>query len=89
MVKASVIFWGGQAAGRLEPFRSYLVIASSWQTPGSGVASVLLIGGDVPPSQSYHLVLQGGEEEAFNQAIIALKNLPANRKLQCQIERAS
>jgi hypothetical protein len=87
MVKASVIFWGDQVAGQLEPFQSYLVVASPWQTAGSGVASVLLIGGNVPAPQPYYLAVQGGEEQAFKQAVDALKALPANNGLNCQIER--
>ena len=87
MVKASVTFWGDQVDGRLYPFRSYLVVASPWETPGSGVASVLLIAGNVPPSQMHYLAAQGGEEEAFKQAVEALKAISANSGLKCQIER--
>ena len=84
MIKAVVKFWGAQQNqfGMPVPYHSYLVVSSPWQTPDSGIASVVPLSTGAPLSNQHFPVLQGGERGAFEVALKALKSEPGNMGLK-------
>ncbi len=86
MIKAVVKFWGTEQDqfGMPKPYHSYLVVASPWQNPDSGIASVVPLSSAAPLSKPHHLVLKGGERVAFDAAVSALKAETANKNLTFQ-----
>ncbi len=88
MIKAVVKFWGTQQGqyGMPDPYHSYLVVSSPWQTSGSGIATILPLTTDAPLTQKHVPVLQGGERGAFDDAIAALKREPKNAGLTSAVD---
>lgn len=80
MIKAVVKFWGAQQNqfGMPDPYNSYFVVSSPWQTADGGVASVVPLSGNAPLSKQHFPVLQGGERSAFDAALKALASEPGN-----------
>lgn len=80
MIKAVVKFWGAQQGpfGMPTPYHSYLVVSSPWQTPESGIASVVPLSASAPLSNQHFPVLQGGERGAFEAALKALASESGN-----------
>lgn len=62
----------------LDTYHSYLVVSSPWQTPDSGIASVVSLSVSAPLSKQHFPVLQGGERGAFDAALKALASEPSN-----------
>lgn len=89
MLRGSVQFWGDEARpGELPThYNSYFVFASPWETPGSGVATILLLAGDEPLHQRNFLAEKGGQDAAFDKAVAFLKSLPGNQALHFREER--
>lgn len=84
MITAHVSFFGSDKDnyGIPKPYHGYFVIASSWQSEGSGIASAMPLTTATPSlSNSQKLVLQGGTEKAFAEIVEMLRNLPANKGL--------
>ncbi len=82
MIKAVVKFFGAEQDhfGMPVPYHSYLVVSSPWQTPNSGIASVVALSANAPLSKP-HLLVQGGERAAFDAALQALASEPNNAGL--------
>ena len=88
MKRAYVTFWGdtrGQQ-GMPDPYRSYLIFASPWESPDSAIASIFPVLGEICPVSPHVPVLKGGERAAIDEAIERLKELPANRGLKHHID---
>jgi|GEM_PF-3285079 len=88
MIKAIVHLWGQERDiyGMPVPYHGYLVVASPWQSAGSGLASVVPVSGQPPQKLSFNFpVLQGGERAAFDAAIHALKSHPAHSGLSFEV----
>lgn len=83
MIKAVVKFFGAEQDqfGMPVPYHSYLVVSSPWQTPDSGIASVVPLSANAPLSKAHFPVLQGGERAAFEAALLALSSEPNNAGL--------
>lgn len=83
MIKAVVKFFGAEQDqfGMPVPYHSYLVVSSPWQTPNSGIASVVALSANAPLSKPHFPVLQGGERAAFDAALQALASEPNNAGL--------
>lgn len=82
MIKAVVKYWGTQQDqfGTPIPYHSYLIVSSPWQTPNSGIASIVPLS-SAPLSRPHFAVLQGGERAAFEAALSALSSEPGNAGL--------
>lgn len=80
MIKAVVKFYGTQQDqfGMPVPYHSYLVVSSPWQTPDSGIASVVSLSPNAPLSKPHFSVMRGGERAAIDAAIQALASEPKN-----------
>ena len=80
MIKAVVKFWGANQDqfSMPVPYHSYLVVSSPWQTPDSGIASVVPLSTSAPLSSQHFPVLYGGERGAFEAALKALASEPSN-----------
>lgn len=64
------------------PFHSYFVVASPWQSDGSGVASAVPLSIAAPaPNPPHKLELQGGPEKAFEAMLEILRLLPKNQRI--------
>lgn len=84
MIKANVKFFGREKDdyGVPKPYHSYIVVSSPWQTKDSGVASVIPLSSDSPtPNPPHKFTTRGGEEEAYNQIVEALRHLFKNEGL--------
>lgn len=83
MIKAVVKYWGAQQDqfGMPTPYHSYLVVSSPWQTPNSGIASIVPLSTGAPLPRPHFSVLQGGERAAFDAALKALSTEPSNAGL--------
>jgi hypothetical protein len=64
-----------------DPYQSYLVLASPWQTAG-GVASIVCVSGGKPLENPNILVSTGGERAAYRMALERLESLPENSGLE-------
>ena len=86
MIKAVSKFWGSKIDqyGMPDPYHSYFVVASPWETPDSGVATVLSLSTNSPLSKPHFLVTAGGERAAFEAAISSLKGETKNAGLTHQ-----
>lgn len=84
MIKAVVKFFGAEKDqfGMPDPYHSYLVVSSPWETPDSGIASVIPISVNAPLLKSHFPVLKGGERAAFDIALQALSHEPKNAGLK-------
>ncbi len=84
MIKAVVKFFGTEQDqfDMPVPYHSYLVVSSPWQTPDSGIASVVALSANAPLSNPHFPVLQGGERAAFEAALQALASEPNNAGLK-------
>lgn len=87
MKKAVVKFWGSgaDAYGMPTPYHSYYVVASPWNSPGSGIASVVPLSTNAPLSRQHFLATSGGEDTAFNEAVTALEKESGNATLKKHI----
>ncbi len=70
------------------PYYSYLVVASPWQTSQSGIASIVPLSGSnvvsnsgTAPVNSNHVDMSGGEKAAYDKAVKALKDAPSHKGL--------
>ena len=84
LIKANVKFFGGSRDpfGMPIPYHSYLIVSSPWQQAGSGVASVISLTANAPlPDSPHKLVLTGGPEKAYEEALSSLRNLQQNKNL--------
>lgn len=71
-----------------EPYYSYLIVSSPWETSASGVASVIAMSEDTPQLTPPHkLVKSGGPEKAYEEMLGALRNLPQNKGLRELIDK--
>jgi hypothetical protein len=82
VIKSVVKFFGTETDefGMPNPYYSYLVVASPWQTNDSGVASILPLtqsnivsNSASAPLNPHHIEMKGGERAAYDKAIKALK----------------
>lgn len=90
MITANISFFGDDkdTYNFPKPYHSYFVIATSWQSEGSGIASAMPLSTETPPlSPSHKLVLQGGPEKAFAEIVEMIRSLPANKELTELIRR--
>jgi hypothetical protein len=88
MIKAVAKFWGTgrDQSGMPEPYNSYLVISSPWETQECGIASVVPISGSARLSKSQFLADRGGERAAFESAITSLKGELSNAGLRFELQ---
>lgn len=90
MIKANVKFFGNQQNeyGMPNPYHSYLVISSPWQTDDSGVASAVPLSTDAPkPNPPHKLVTSGGPQKAYEEMLDILRNLPQNKSLSELVDK--
>jgi len=87
MIKSLVRFWGEEreASGMPIPYNCYFVMASPWQTPGSGIASIVQISVNEPLVERNFLVEKGGERAAYDKAVNTFKLLPYNVGLRLSL----
>lgn len=65
-----------------EIIRSYMVLASPWILPGSGVASVVPLSAGAPsPAHAAVVRETGGAQAAFTAAVSEILALPGNENL--------
>lgn len=90
MIKSVIKFFGTKTDqyGMPDPYYSYLVVASPWQTNDSGIASIVPLAGSnvvsnsvTAPVNSHHLDISGGERAAYDKAVKALKDAPSHKDL--------
>lgn len=88
MRRAYVTFWGDKRGpnGMPDPYRSYLIFASPWESPDGAIASIFPASGELYPVPPHVPVLQGGERAALDEAIERLKDLPVNRELKHNVD---
>ena len=90
MIKASVKFYGNTKddLGMPSPYHSYLVIASPWLEPGSGIASVMGVTANSPlPDHHHEIARSGGEQAAYERLLNKLREMEENSGLQELIHR--
>lgn len=64
-------------------YRPYLLVASRWQTDGSGVATIVPLHSGTPvPDQVHFVVAQGGPAAAIREARDAVLTHPQNHGLR-------
>ena len=90
MIKSVVKFFGTamDQYGMPDPYYSYLVVASPWQTNDSGIASIVplaqsnVVSNSVAaPVNPHHVEMAGGEKAAYDKAVNALKAAPPHAGL--------
>jgi len=81
-------FWGQDRDqfGMPEPYNSYLVISSPWETKECGIASVVPISGNARLSKAQFLAERGGERAAFESAVASLKDEVSNTGLRFELQ---
>ena len=87
MIKASIKFFGDSKNeyGMPNPYYTYFVVASPWQTENSGVATVLPLSAEsVAPNPPHKLVLAGGAEKAYEEVLSALRAMNQHHGL-CEL----
>ena len=77
---ASITFFGGtiDEYGMPKQFHNYLVVASPWQTKGSGVASVVALSDAPTPRPATVISPKGGATAAMELMRSHLRNLKGN-----------
>jgi hypothetical protein len=83
MITARVTFYGATKNnfGMPDPYHSYFVVSTPWQTAGSGIASVVSLSSGAPLTRQHFPMQQGGERAAFDEAITALAAEAGNHGL--------
>ena len=64
-------------------YHPYFLVASDWETPGSGIATTMSLTDDKPAPSNPHLMVQsGGAGAALREAEERVKQLAGNEGLQ-------
>lgn len=90
MIKANVKFLAPTTDPKSlpNPYYSYLVIASPWEEPDSGVASAIPMAEESPrPNPKHVLVFEGGEEAAYRKMLDTLRSHEDAKNLKESIDR--